>query len=137
MFIWCDATIALISREQPVIPVSYLEAIIQHGPEDGWDFFSLAGCQEGFVFAMMKLASLAAQIGNGQGIDESSHDTVAVDDIEKSLQEVPNDPPCEKYTEHFNDTENYPATCFSCCCRYLRRGEQSLRERSPQVVGTN
>ncbi|KAH6670754.1 fungal-specific transcription factor domain-containing protein [Halenospora varia] len=89
MFMWYDTTIAMISREAPTLPITYLEGIIHHGRLDGWDYFNLCGCRYEFIMAMHKLAKLAMQHEKAQGMDYLLFDTTGVDEIENVLREWP------------------------------------------------
>ncbi|KAH8674760.1 fungal-specific transcription factor domain-containing protein [Tricladium varicosporioides] len=93
MFIWYDTTIAMISREAPTLPITYLEGIIHHGRLDGWDYFNLCGCRYEFIIAMHKLAKLAMQHEKAQGMDYLLFDTTGVDEIEQVLREWPSKVP--------------------------------------------
>jgi hypothetical protein len=55
-----DVTIAFLSRQEPRLPVSYLEALMTCDDNDSWSFFTLNGCPLEFVLAMARLAKLAS-----------------------------------------------------------------------------
>ncbi|RFU35463.1 hypothetical protein B7463_g881, partial [Scytalidium lignicola] len=60
MLVWWDITVALISRREPIFPLSYLEMLIDYDQSDGWSFFILNACPVELVMAMARLAKLAA-----------------------------------------------------------------------------
>ncbi|KAF4614307.1 hypothetical protein G7Y89_g15431 [Cudoniella acicularis] len=93
MFIWYDTTIAMISRESPTLPITYLQGIILHGRADGWDYFNLVGCREEFIIAMCKLAKLAMQYERAQGMEYLLFDTTGVDEVEEVLRQWPTKAP--------------------------------------------
>jgi hypothetical protein len=73
--------------------VAYLEAIIRHGRDDGWDYFKLTGCREDYIIAMIKLAKLAMQNEKAEEMEWLVFDATGVDQVEKILRECPNIPP--------------------------------------------
>jgi hypothetical protein len=59
LFRW-DVTIAFISRREPLLPISYLDTLVEYEENDGWSFFALNGCPIEFVMSMARLAKLAS-----------------------------------------------------------------------------
>lgn len=84
-----DATIALLAREELVLPLSYLESILRHGHSDGWSYIELTGCLEEFVVIMAKISSLAQQHETAKKKESLYFDIGAVDEVERTLRNVP------------------------------------------------
>lgn len=55
-----DITVAFLSRQEPIFPLTYLETLLECNPDDGWTFFNLNGCPGQFVRVMAHLAKLAS-----------------------------------------------------------------------------
>jgi len=79
----------LISRETPILPVTYLEGIIRHGRNDVWNYFTLVGCREEFIIAMIKLAKLSMQKEKAEEMEWLVFDNSGVDEVEEVLREWP------------------------------------------------
>ncbi|KIW00467.1 uncharacterized protein PV09_07991 [Verruconis gallopava] len=60
MLVWWDVTIAFISRRQPRLPQTYLQAVKSCKESNSWSFFTLNGCPIEFVSSMARLAKLAS-----------------------------------------------------------------------------
>ena len=73
--------------------MAYLEAIIRHGRDDGWDYFRLVGCREECIIAMIKLAKLAMQNEKAEELEWLVFDSRGVDQVEEVLRECPGVPP--------------------------------------------
>lgn len=58
--------------------MAYIEAIIRHGRDDGWDYF---GCREEYVIAMIKLAKLAVQNEKAEEMEWLAFDAKGVDQV--------------------------------------------------------
>jgi hypothetical protein len=93
MFIWYDATIALLSREDLVLPLSYLEGVLRHGRFDGWNYEYLTGCREEFVVIIARLARLAKQYETSREMENLYFDMTAVDEVEETLRHIPTEYP--------------------------------------------
>lgn len=83
-----DATIALLARGDLVLPLSYLEATLQYGKADGWNYLDLSGCQEEFVVIMARIARLAQQHEMALEKENLYFDMCAVDQVEDALRRV-------------------------------------------------
>ncbi|TLD37680.1 hypothetical protein E2P81_ATG04492 [Venturia nashicola] len=60
MLVWWDVTTALISRREPILPLTYLDTLIQFPESEDWSFLVLVGCPVDFLMAMARLSKLAA-----------------------------------------------------------------------------
>jgi hypothetical protein len=56
-----DATLALISRQSPLMDKAYLDFLIKWESEDEWSFFDLTGCPRDLLVYLSQLAELAYQ----------------------------------------------------------------------------
>ncbi|KIW10679.1 hypothetical protein PV08_11643 [Exophiala spinifera] len=66
MFLWWDAMVSLLSREQTVFPYSYFEALLKAEGRQPWTFYELNGCPREVLVPMMQLANLAASSSTKQ-----------------------------------------------------------------------
>ncbi|KAK5464792.1 hypothetical protein LTS15_001355 [Exophiala xenobiotica] len=93
MFLWWDAMVSLLCREECVFPYSYFEAVLKAEGCQHWTFYELNGCPRELLVPMMQLCNLAAREAkescDGAGISTtSSSETVAglVAEIELSIR---------------------------------------------------
>ncbi|KAJ6094545.1 hypothetical protein N7467_002058 [Penicillium canescens] len=56
-----DATLALISRQCPILDRSYVEYLVRWEKQDEWSFFDLTGCPRDLLVLLYNLAELARQ----------------------------------------------------------------------------
>lgn len=56
-----DTTLALISRQGPIMSQTYLEFLVRWEKEDEWSFFDLTGCPGDLLVHLYELADLAKQ----------------------------------------------------------------------------
>ncbi|KAK2756180.1 hypothetical protein FQN54_005588 [Arachnomyces sp. PD_36] len=61
MLAWWDTTLALISRQGPIMSQTYLDFLIRWEKEDEWSFFDLTGCPRELIMHLFELADLARQ----------------------------------------------------------------------------
>ncbi|KAL2818166.1 fungal-specific transcription factor domain-containing protein [Aspergillus cavernicola] len=61
MLIWWDATLALISRQSPIIDQAYLDYLVRWEKQNEWSFFDLTGCPRDLLVHLVQLAELAKQ----------------------------------------------------------------------------
>ncbi|KAJ5811327.1 hypothetical protein N7474_007628 [Penicillium riverlandense] len=113
MFIWYDATIDLLSREDLVLPLSYLEGVLRHGRFDGWNYEYLIGCREEFVVILAGLARLAKQYETSREMENLYFDMTAVDEVEETLQHIPSEYPFFD-TDADEETLNLVRDCYHC-----------------------
>ncbi|KAK5203673.1 hypothetical protein LTR47_008450 [Exophiala xenobiotica] len=95
MFLWWDAMVSLLCREECVFPYSYFEAVLKAEGRQHWTFYELNGCPRELLVPMMQLCNLAAReakescndTGTGSSTTSSS-ETVAglVAEIELSIR---------------------------------------------------
>jgi hypothetical protein len=90
MFRW-DATLAIISRTQPLLNPDYLQALMEHDDEEEWTFFELNGCPAELVKYMVQLATLAFTYEQVLIMEWASFNTFPVEDIIHRLQNWAND----------------------------------------------
>lgn len=56
-----DATLALISRQSPIMDQTYLDFLVRWEEQDEWSFFDLTGCPRELLVHLFELAELAKQ----------------------------------------------------------------------------
>ncbi|THC95334.1 hypothetical protein EYZ11_005194 [Aspergillus tanneri] len=56
--IWWDATLALVSRQGPILPRPYLDHLRSHETDDQWSFYQLSGCPTELVVQTKTLSML-------------------------------------------------------------------------------
>ncbi|KAI9927546.1 hypothetical protein MW887_003164 [Aspergillus wentii] len=61
MLLWWDATLALVSRQGPIIDQAYLKFLVKWEEQDEWSFFDLTGCPGELLVHLFHLAELAKQ----------------------------------------------------------------------------
>ncbi|CAI7632684.1 unnamed protein product [Penicillium palitans] len=61
MLIWWDATLALISRQSPIMDQVYLDFLVRWEKQDEWSFFDLTGCPRELLVHLFQLSELAKQ----------------------------------------------------------------------------
>jgi hypothetical protein len=81
MLIWWDITIALIARNAPRFPLTYLQTLMIYSSEDGWSWVSLNGCPADLVLAMAHLARLASIYERVLGMEWTRFDETPVQRI--------------------------------------------------------
>ncbi|KAE8373874.1 fungal-specific transcription factor domain-containing protein [Aspergillus bertholletiae] len=85
MLIWWDATLALISRQSPIIDQSYLDFLVQWEQQDEWSFFDLTGCPRHLLVHLAQLAELANQSEIASAMQWLSFNMAPVTQIEHDL----------------------------------------------------
>lgn len=81
----------MISRTRPLLPLSYLETLMEYDDEDEWTFFELNGCPAELVMAMARLATLAVTYETVHGMEWVTFDTFPVEQITQNVQHWTND----------------------------------------------
>lgn len=81
----------MISRTRPLLPLSYLETLMEYNDDDEWTFFELNGCPIELVMAMARLATLATTYEAVHGMEWVTFDTFPVDQITQHVQYWAND----------------------------------------------
>ncbi|KAH6646199.1 fungal-specific transcription factor domain-containing protein [Truncatella angustata] len=85
MILWWDATIALVSRQGPILPYSYFQALLTLEDDNHWSFFSLIGCPRQLVVPLMQLARLAEENEKAASMHCARFDPTLVDEIQASI----------------------------------------------------
>lgn len=80
-----DATLALISRQGPIMDHAYLDFIIQWEKQDSWSFFDLTGCPGDLLVHLFHLAELAKESEIAQSMKWLSFNLAPVMEIEEKL----------------------------------------------------
>lgn len=86
-----DATLALISRQCPILDRSYLDYLVEREKQDEWSFFDLTGCPRDLLVILYNLAELARQSEIASSMKWLSFDLAPVIDAEQKLTEWEND----------------------------------------------
>ncbi|QKX61392.1 uncharacterized protein TRUGW13939_08540 [Talaromyces rugulosus] len=86
-----DATLALISRQSPLIDRAYLDFLIGWEKQDDWSFFDLTGCPQDTLVYLVQLADLAKQREIAATMQWLTFDTAPVNQIQRELIQWHND----------------------------------------------
>ncbi|CAG8105377.1 unnamed protein product [Penicillium nalgiovense] len=85
MLIWWDATLALISRQSPIMDQAYLKFLVRWEKQDEWSFFDLTGCPQELLVHLFQLAELAKQCEIGLSMKWLTFNMAPVTKIEHEL----------------------------------------------------
>lgn len=86
-----DATLALISRQSPLIDRAYLDFLIRWETQDEWSFFDLTGCPRDTLVYLVQLAELAKQSEIAANMKWLTFNMAPVTQIENELIQWHND----------------------------------------------
>lgn len=84
MYRW-DATLALISRQGPIMDHAYMGFLVRWEKEDNWSFFDLTGCPGDLVAYLFDLAELARQNEIARSMKWITFNMTPVIEIEEKL----------------------------------------------------
>ncbi|KAH8196980.1 hypothetical protein TruAng_008839 [Truncatella angustata] len=144
MILWWDATIALVSRQGPILPYSYFEALLTLEDDNHWSFFSLIGCPRQLVVPLMQLARLAEENEKAASMHCARFDPTLVDEIQASIInwenpsfEFEDDLPEEKIQQQRDEWNCVEAWRYGLLI-YIIRVFQWDRTKSPpsRLIGT-
>lgn len=93
-----DATLALISRQGPIMSQTYLDFLVRWEREDQWSFFDLTGCPRDLLVHLYELADLAKQKEIASSMKYLSFDMAPIAEAERKITAWKNDavPPTEE-----------------------------------------
>lgn len=105
-FRW-DVTLAILSRKQLLLPLSYLETLMGYDDQDDWTFFELNGCPVELVMSMARLASLASTYEKVHALEWVTFDTFPVEqEIDRVQNWInPNDATAETIAQTNKDPD--------------------------------
>jgi hypothetical protein len=86
-----DATLALLSRQGPIIDQSYLDFLVRWEKQDEWSFFDLTGCPRDLLVHLFQLAELAKQSEIAASMKWLSFDMTPVLETEQKIVQWKND----------------------------------------------
>ncbi|RAH79666.1 hypothetical protein BO86DRAFT_435775 [Aspergillus japonicus CBS 114.51] len=86
MLIWWDVTLALISRQRPIMRQAYLDHLILWEAQDAWSFFDLTGCPGYLIARLYHLAELVQQSEIAASMKWLSFDRTPVLAIEREIR---------------------------------------------------
>lgn len=86
-----DTTLALISRQGPIMSQTYLDFLVRWEKEDEWSFFDLTGCPRDLVVHLYVLADLAKQNEIASSMKWLSFDMTPVIEAEREIVAWRND----------------------------------------------
>ncbi|KAH8422334.1 Zn(II)2Cys6 transcription factor [Aspergillus melleus] len=87
MMMWWDATLALVSRQGPILSRPYLEHLERYEKEDQWSFYQLSGCPAELVGHLFSLAELAHQRELASSMTWLSFDLTPIVQIEDHIRQ--------------------------------------------------
>ncbi|KIV79093.1 hypothetical protein PV11_06679 [Exophiala sideris] len=87
MFLWWDAMVSLLAREDPVFPYSYFEAVLKSEGRQPWTFYELNGCPRELLVPMMQISTLAARDAKSTTPTETDSISGIVTEIELSIRQ--------------------------------------------------
>ncbi|RAH66728.1 uncharacterized protein BO66DRAFT_459120 [Aspergillus aculeatinus CBS 121060] len=91
MLIWWDVTLALISRQRPIMRQAYVDHLIRWEKQDAWSFFDLTGCPGYLIARLYHLAELAQQSEIAASMKWLSFDRTPVLAMEREIREWTNE----------------------------------------------
>ncbi|CAI7632592.1 unnamed protein product [Penicillium crustosum] len=91
MLIWWDATLALISRQSPIMDQAYLDFLVRWEKQDEWSFFDLTGCPQQLLVHLFQLSELAKQCEVALSMKWLTFNMTPITKIEHELIEWKND----------------------------------------------
>ncbi|KAA8651225.1 uncharacterized protein ATNIH1004_000103 [Aspergillus tanneri] len=101
MMIWWDATLALVSRQGPILPRPYLDHLRSHETDDQWSFYQLSGCPTELVVHISSLAELAQQKELASSMTWLAFDLTPVLHIEAQICSWKNPSSCSYFATDF------------------------------------
>ncbi|KAL7936978.1 fungal-specific transcription factor domain-containing protein [Trichoderma chlorosporum] len=112
MLVWWDVSVALISRTEPILPLSYLDMLMHH---DQRSFFALNGCPAEFLPAMARLAKLSAIYEHTTTMRWTIFDRTPVDDVIQKVRDFVNKEDATiSEIEHLEDDPDARRNRFHC-----------------------
>ncbi|KAL1876155.1 hypothetical protein Plec18167_005418 [Paecilomyces lecythidis] len=110
MFLWWDATLALISRQGTVLSRDYLDHLACSERDDGWSFYDLTGCPSDLFIILFHLAELAKQNEIACNMTWLTFDPTPVKQVEHQIHNWDSDafaePCCSRPSNVYNSSES-------------------------------